>query len=251
MTLHANDPASLAGDAKDTPAREIWARERSTAERLDASDPLASFRDEFVIADPGLAYLDGNSLGRLPRRAAASVSELVHREWGEGLVRGWHDWIDLSTVLGDQLAPIVGAAPGTVAICDQTSVNLFKLGMAALAHTGRPNVVVDQTNFPSDCYVLAGIASSHGGELRTARVDEVVGPTAQDFEPLLDDSVGLISLSLVAFKSGAIADLDAITKLAHAHGALVLWDLSHAVGAIPIDLAGSGADLAVGCTSKW
>lgn len=224
--------------------------DKHQASLLDASDPLASFRDAFVVADPKLSYLDGNSLGRLPKRTASAVERVVRHEWGEGLVRSWHDWIDLSEEIGDLLAPVLGASPGEVLVCDQTSVNLFKLAWAGLAASGRSVIVGDDSNFPSDRYVLASVARARGGEYREVKVDPVTGPSVDDLRGSLDDSVGVVSLSMVSFKSGAIADAAAITKLAREHGAFVLWDLSHAAGAIPVGLNSIDADLAVGCTYK-
>ncbi|MEM7198824.1 MAG: kynureninase [Planctomycetota bacterium] len=223
---------------------------RDHALELDTQDPLARFRDEFVVAEPGLLYLDGNSLGRLSHRAAAAAETAVRREWGEGLVRSWHEWLHLPAEIGDRLAPLVGAGPGEVMLCDQTSVNLFKLAWAGLRHSGRTAIVGDDSNFPSDRYVLAAVAQAAGGEYREVAVDPVVGPTADELAMALNDAVGLVSLSLVSFKSGAIADLRGITDLARRHGALVLWDLSHAAGVLPVGLAEAGADLAVGCTYK-
>jgi kynureninase len=221
------------------------------AARRDAEDPLAAFRDEFVVADPDLIYLDGNSLGRLPRRTIEAVEGTLREEWGAGLVRSWHQWIDLPTRLGDAIAPLIGAAPGEVLVADQTSVNLFKLASAAVAAGRRPVIVTDDANFPSDRYVLEAIAHSAGGALRTVAVDPIEGVAAPDVAQALDDSVALVSLSHVAFRSGALADMAAITGVAHAHGALMLWDLSHSAGAVPVDLRGAGADMAVGCTYKY
>lgn len=224
---------------------------RDQALARDAQDPLAHCRDEFVITDQELIYLDGNSLGRLTKRGADAVERATQREWGDHLVRSWHDWIGLPEQIGDDLAPLLGAGPGEVLVCDQTSVNLFKLASAVLTERGRKVVVADDSNFPSDRYVLAAVAKAAGGTMREMAVDPLAGPTVADLAKVLDASVGLVSLSLVSFKSGAIADLAAITALAHRHGALVLWDLSHAAGAIEFDLRGAGADLAIGCTYKY
>lgn len=215
---------------------------------LDAGDRLAEFRSRFLIADDDLLYLDGNSLGRLPL-AAREVLDTVTEEWGVGLVRSWHEWIQLPGRLGSLIAGIVGADGDEVIVSDQTSLNLYKLASAAVTER-RPDIVTDTTNFPSDVYVLRQIAESKGGRLRLVRSEDLAGPTADVLTPHLDDRVGLVSVSHVAFKSGAITDLERITELAHDHGALVLFDLSHSVGALPVDLSDVGADLAVGCTYK-
>ncbi len=222
---------------------------RADAARLDAADPLGSFRDRFAIPDPGLIYMDGNSLGRPPRLALERLKAAAHEEWGEGLVRSWDHWVDVPVATGDLLGTeLLGARPGEVLLSDQTSVNLFKLASAALAaRPGRPVVVTDSTNFPSDRYVLEGVA----GEMRVVEADTIEGPQPGDVAATLDTRVALVSLSHVGYKSGAIADMAAVTRLAHDAGALVLWDLSHAAGIVPIDLAGTGADLAVGCTYKY
>jgi kynureninase len=220
----------------------------SSAE-LDAADPLADLRSQFVIPDDDLIYLDGNSLGRMPIAAADMLQTVAMTEWADGLVRSWHDWIHLPAQIGARIASIIGAEPDAVALSDQTSLNLYKLASAAVTRE-RPDIVTDTTNFPSDIYVLRQIAEAAGGKLRLVATSDLVGPTPDALSPHVDDDVGLISVSHVAFKSGAISDLEAITELAHRHGALVLFDLSHSIGAIPIDLASVGADLAIGCTYK-
>lgn len=220
---------------------------RQAARSLDRDDPLRSFRDAFVIADPDLVYLDGNSLGRLPRATVDAVRRVVEEEWGGELVLGWDRWLHLGLETGDRLAPLIGAGSGEVAVCDQTSVNLYKLAAAALAATSRTDIVTDAGNFPSDRYVLESVARSRGGTVRV--IDEDPGP--QDVAEALDDSVALVALTHVAYRSGAILDMEAITAAAHRAGALALWDLSHAAGSVPIHLAGCAADLAVGCTYKY
>ncbi len=225
---------------------------RNDAAALDRDDPLTGYRHRFVVADPSLIYLDGNSLGRLPRTAAARLREVAEEEWGTGLVGSWEHWIDLPQRIGDHLAPLIGARPGETTLADSTSVNLYKLAGAALAARPERRVIVtDAGNFPTDRYVLEGLASQVGGEVRYAATDPVQGPTAAAVEACLDDRVALVSLSHVSYRSGAIADMAAVNHAARAAGALTLWDLSHAVGAVPIDLRGSGTDLAVGCTYKY
>src|SRR6266508_123133 len=230
------------------------ATDRATAERLDRDDPLAGLRDQFVIDDPDLVYLDGNSLGRLPRRSIERLRTVVEREWGSRLVRSWNErWMDLPLRAGDSIGEhLVGAAPGQVAVSDSTSVNLYKLAVAALdASPDRRVIVSDRHNFPSDRYVLEGLALARGHDLELVEFDELQGPTAAAVERVLDGRTALLSLSQVDYRSGALADMAAINAVAHRAGALTLWDLCHSVGAVPVELDASGADLAVGCTYKY
>ena len=226
--------------------------DRSHAEALDGADRLASFRDRFIVDDADRIYADGNSLGRLPVAAAERLERLV-REWGERLVGGWADWIELPARVGDLVGEVVGARPGEVVVCDSTTVNLYKLAWAALdLRPGRRVIVTDDDNFPTDRYVLEGIAAQRGLELRRFAADPVAGPTAADVAAACaPGDVALVTLSHVAYRSGALADLPAITEAAEAAGAVVLWDLSHSAGAVPVELADSGAALAVGCTYKY
>jgi kynureninase len=226
--------------------------DRGRAEELDAADGLARFRDRFVVADPGLIYVDGNSLGRLPAETVGRLGERVE-EWGERLVRGWPDWIDLPARVGDVLAPLIGAGPGEVVMADSTTVNLYKLARAALeARPGRRVIVTDAETFPTDRYVLQGLASAREAELRLLESDPVGGPTRDDVAAACGSGdVALVSLEHVAYRSGALADLEGITAAAHEAGALVLWDLSHAAGSVPVGLGAARADLAVGCTYKY
>jgi kynureninase len=227
--------------------------DRTFAEQQDAADPLAAFRDRFAWDDPSLIYLDGNSLGMLPLATADRIADVVRRQWGGGLVRSWRDWVDLPARAGDLLGGrLLGAAPGQVLVCDSTTVNLYKLARAALdARPGRRAVVTGDDNFPTDRYVLAGVAAERGAELRLLPTDMDTGVTAGSLAAVLDDDVALVSLSHVAYRSGALADMAALTELVHGRGALVLWDLCHAAGAVPVELDASGADLAVGCTYKY
>jgi kynureninase len=223
---------------------------RERAEHLDRSDPLAPFRDRFVIDDPETIYLDGNSLGRLPVATREWLAVIVER-WGSRLVRAWEDWIDLPERVGDELAEAaLGARAGEVIVCDSTTVNLFKLAFAALqAAQGARAIVTDAGNFPTDRYVLDGLARQRGLELRLLEADPVEGPQHDDVERACrDGDVGLVCLSHVAYRSGAMADVEAITRAARAP---VLWDLSHSVGAVPIELNEWGVELAVGCTYKY
>jgi kynureninase len=221
----------------------------SDAAALDRDDPLARFHDEFVHEEGGALYVDGNSLGRLPKRTEAAITEVVQR-WGTDLVRGWHDWIELPTDVGDELAEhALGARPGEVVVTDSVTVNLYKLASAVLAsRPERRAVVTDLDNFPTDRYVLEGVAD----DLRLIEPDAVEGPTAADVATACAaGDVGLVALSHVAYRPGALADLRAVTEAAHAAGALMLWDVSHSVGAVEIGLEEHGVDLAVGCTYKY
>lgn len=216
------------------------------ASHLDTVDPLASFRDRFVIEDE-LIYLDGNSLGRLPKDTAGRTRDAVESEWAHRLVMGWDSWLGSGPRIGDLLAPLIGALTGEVAVGDQTSINLYKLASAAVTATDRPNILTDSGNFPSDRYVLRSIAEAHGGQLIVVPED----PALQDLAGALDESIGLVALSHVSYRSGSMDDGARTTSLVHDHGALMLWDLAHSVGSVPVDLAGWDADLAVGCTYKY
>jgi kynureninase len=225
---------------------------RDDAMTQDAGDPLADYQNQFVIRDPDVIYLDGNSLGRLTVGAVAGVETALNEEWGRDLVRSWRSrWISLPEEIGDALAPVIGASPGEVLIADQTSINLYKLAWAALAATGRTDIVSDDSNFPSDLYVLDAVARAHGGRLRVAAADSTGGPTATALRPLIDGHTGVVSCSHVAFKAGTVADLGMITALAHDAGAYALWDLSHSAGVVPVDLNRHQVHLAVGCTYKY
>ena len=226
---------------------------RSHAEALDAADPLARFREHFVVADPDLVYLDGNSLGRLSHRTRQRLLRVIDGEWGTELIRSWSSgWMDLSTAVGDRIGRIVGANPGDVVVADSTTVNFYKLAVAALdARPGRSVVVTDVDNFPTDRYVLEGLARARGVTIRWIETDPIEGPQPADIERMLGDDVALVTLSHVGYRSGAIADLAAITALAHDAGALTLWDLSHSVGSVEVALENGRADLAVGCTYKY
>ncbi|HUS62550.1 MAG TPA: kynureninase [Acidimicrobiales bacterium] len=227
--------------------------DRAVFESLDASDELAAFRDRFAIAGDGVVYVDGNSLGRLPLGVSARVAEVVEGEWGRGLVRSWSGWIDLAQDIGERIGlHLIGARQGEVVVSDSTTVNLFKLATAALdARPGRAVIVTDRDNFPSDRYVFEGLVAARGLSLRWIDGDPVEGPRLDDIRAALDDDVALVSLSHVGYRNGAIADMPAITAAAHDAGALTLWDLSHSVGSVPVDLEAAGSDLAVGCTYKY
>lgn len=225
-----------------------------TALRLDREDPLAAWREHFAFPDPDLIYLDGNSLSRLPLSAEQAVADVVTRQWGDRLIRSWNEgWWDMQLELGDLIAPLVGAGPGEVIISDSTSVNLFKLAWAASAASpGRHKIVTDDLNFATDVYVLDGVAKrlGEGRRLVVVESDGVHGPI-DGIAAALDDDTALLSLSHTTFKSGFTYDLAELTAMAHAVGAMVLWDTSHSVGVMPFDLGASGAELAVGCTYKY
>jgi len=227
--------------------------DRDYAEQLDAADPLARFRDAFVRADESLIYLDGNSLGPLPRSTQARIAEVVAAEWGAGLVRSWGRWVDLPRQTGDLIGQhLTGAAPGQILVGDSTTVNLFKLANAAMdARPLRTVIVTDDDNFPTDRYVLEGIARQRDCELRMVRTDMDEGLSEEALAGALAPDVALVSLSHVAYRSGALCDMARITQLVHDAGALMLWDLCHSVGAVPVELDASGADLAIGCTYKY
>jgi kynureninase len=220
---------------------------RQSLQARDAADPLRHFRARFALP-AGVVYLDGNSLGALPRATAGRIAEVVTREWGDGLIRSWNDagWIDLAGRVGDKIARLIGAAPGSVVVADSTSVNLFKLLAAAL--TLRPDrrvILSEQGNFPTDLYIAEGLAAllERGHSLRTVPSDDIVSA--------IDETVAVVMLTQVNYHTGRLLDMGAITRAAHAKGALVLWDLAHSAGALEVDLAGHDVDLAVGCGYKF
>lgn len=225
------------------------------ARTLDRQDELAAFRPHFVAEDPALIYLDGNSLGRLPKATVALLRDAVERQWGDRLIRSWNEgWIEAPMRIGNKVAQLVGARPGEVTIADSTTVNLFKLASAAIqAKPGRHKIVTDDLNFPSDLYALQGICRLLGPAYHVEVVpspDGIHGPV-EGLAAAIDADTALVTLSHTVFKSAYTYDMAAITALAHQAGAYVLWDLSHAAGSIQCDLTGANADLAVGCTYKY
>lgn len=234
-----------------------------TAAELDAADPLASLRDRFLVpahdpAHPLTAYLDGNSLGRPLAATAERLATFVRTEWGAGLIRSWDEkWMDEPTVLGDRLGEVVlGAAPGQVLVGDSTSVLLYKALRAALDHQqaadpARCEIVIDAGNFPTDRFIVEGIAAERGATLRWITPDPDAGVTSEDLAPVLSASTAVVLLSHVAYRSGYLADAAAITARVKQAGALMVWDLCHSVGAVPLQLDDWGVDLAVGCTYKY
>jgi kynureninase len=235
--------------------------DRDAALELDRTDPLAEFRSSFVGLTPDappseLIYLDGNSLGRLPAASVARLTSVVETEWGQGLVTSWGagaNWIEEPTRVGDLLgSSLLGAGPGQLLVCDSTTVNFYKLAVAALdARPGRTAIVTDLLNFPTDRYVLEGLAAARGLTLVPVHADPVDGVRVADVEAAVAPETALVALSHVDYRSGALADMAAITAAVHSAGALVLWDLAHSVGSVPIELDAAGADLAVGCTYKY
>ncbi len=220
---------------------------RADLEALDAADPLAPFRDLFTLPE-GVIYLDGNSLGALPRGTAPRVAEVIAQEWGNGLIRSWNDagWIEMSARVAQKIARVIGASPGTVAVGDSTSVNLFKLLAAALKmRPGRRVIVSERANFPTDLYVAEGLAAllAQGHELRLVDADAIHAALRPD--------VAVLMLTHVNYRTGAMHDMPAVTRAAHEAGALMLWDLAHSTGAVPLDLAAADTDFAVGCGYKY
>ena len=222
---------------------------------LDNQDGLAGYRSRFIYGDEKLIYLDGNSLGRLPVESKAILDRSVSYEWGERLIRSWNeDWFTKNIKLGDKIARIAGASEGEVVITDTTSVNLYKLAHAALRfQKGRTRIVTDELNFPSDLYILQGLVQDSGEGYELVIVSSRDGMTIDtgDLKAVIDDNTALVSLSHVAFKSAFRYSMKEITALAHDKGAMILWDLSHSIGAVPGELNESDADLAVGCTYKY
>src|SRR4051794_18199299 len=215
------------------------------APKLDASDPLEFARKRFVLPE-GIIYLDGNSLGALPKAAPGKLVETAEAQWGEDLIASWnkHGWIEWPTRIAAKLAPIVGAKPNELLIADSTSVCLFKLLAAAVrARPGRRTILTQKRNFPTDLYVAQGLAEMLGLNLNAVPADEVLGAIGED--------IAVVTLTHVDYRSAAFHDMRAINAAAHAVGALTLWDLSHSAGACQLDLDGTGCDLAVGCGYKY
>jgi kynureninase len=225
------------------------------AQELDAQDELAAFRQKFVIDDPDLIYLDGNSLGRLPKASIDWMRRVVEHEWGQRLIRAWNEgWIEAPRRLGAKIAGLIGAQPDEVLVTDATSVNLFKLAAAALrARPERLKIVSDEFNFPSDLYILQGLIDllDAGHHLELIPSSDGIHISPEAVETAIDTDTALVSLTHVAFKSAFLYDVAEVTRQAHAAGALALWDLSHSTGAVPLELNAWGVDLALGCTYKY
>ncbi len=225
------------------------------AQLLDAADELAGFRNRFAPIEAGLIYLEGNSLGRLPLATRARMESTIEDEWGQRLIRSWNEgWLEAPQRVGGKIAGILGAAEDEVIVADSTSINLFKLAVAALLHQSpRTKIITDDLNFPSDLYILEQACALAGGGAYVEMVpsgDGIHAPLERLLEAI-DEQTALVSLSHVAFKSGYLYDMATVCAAAQAAGALSLWDLSHSVGAVPIDLRSCSADLAVGCTYKY
>ena len=226
---------------------------REEALALDNADPLASLRELFALP-PGVIYLDGNSLGALPRTTPGRVQRVINDEWGQGLIRSWNDagWIALPQRIGDKIARLVGAGPGELVVADSTSVNLFKVLSAAMAVAAagakgqakhRRVILSERSNFPTDLYIAESLARQHGCTLVLAEADELPA--------LLDERVAVLMLTHVNYRTGRMHDMAALTAATHAAGALAIWDLAHSAGAVPVDLKGAQADFAVGCGYKY
>ena len=234
------------------------ATDRQFALDLDSRDPLARFRSQFVVSDPNICYLDGNSLGRLPLSTIDAVNSFMKDEWGPEVVTGWGHWVDEAQPTGDLIGrATLGAAAGQVLACDTTSVNFYQLALAAIsARSGRKTIITDAANFPTDRYILEGLAKQHG--LNLVIIDNESPGSAENeritpeiLAPYLNDDVALVTLEVIQYRSGARNDIKSLTDLTRKHGALMLWDASHAVGAIEMDFDKNGVDLAVGCTYKY
>ncbi len=217
---------------------------------LDAADPLRLLRDLFVLPE-GVTYLDGNSLGALPKAAPARVAAAVEKEWGQGLIRSWNTagWFEMPRRLGDRVARWIGAGPGEVVVTDTTSINLYKVLSAALRiaradAAGRQVVLSERSNFPPDLYIAPGLCEEHGGRLELLEAGQI--------EPALArGEAAVLLLTHVNYRTGAMHDMARLTRLAHEHGVLVVWDLAHSAGAVPVDLRGADADFAIGCGYKY
>ncbi len=221
------------------------------AEQRDSADPLKDYRTRFLLPE-GIIYLDGNSLGALPRHVKSVMEETIVNQWGSDLIRSWnaHEWITLPTRVGEKIAPIIGAGEGQVVCADSTSVNLFKLLTAALGSNDtdqQRNVIVsEQGNFPTDLYIAEGVSSLLGEDRARLRL-----VSDGDFDTAIDHTTAILMLTHVNFRDGSIQDLPRLTRLAHDRGALVLWDLSHSAGIVNLDLDANDVDLAVGCGYKY
>ena len=233
------------------PSFDAGRLDRDACAALDAADPLAPFRERFALPE-GVVYLDGNSLGALPRDTAAHVQRVISEEWGSGLIRSWNDagWFDKPRTVGDMIAPLIGAAPGEVVIGDTTSASLFQTTVAAARmRPDRHAIVSERGNFPTDLYVLESVQALLGGQTPLERrliADD--GPTLDD---VLDDDVAVVVLTHVDYRTGRMHDMADVTRRVHAAGAVMVWDLCHSAGAVPVDLNGADADFAVGCTYKY
>ncbi|MFN6291623.1 MAG: kynureninase, partial [Candidatus Nanopelagicaceae bacterium] len=232
--------------------------ERTAALELDAQDPLREFKNRFVITDPDTCYLDGNSLGRLPHATVKAINDFLTQEWGPEVVAGWGHWVDEAQSVGDLIGrSALGAGPGQVLACDTTSVNFYQLASAAIrARPDRKTIIIDAANFPTDRYIMQGLADQLGLKLITIDNED---PTISDHELItpeilkkyMSDDVALVSLEVVQYRSGARQDIKVINELVKSYGALMLWDAAHAIGSVAMDFDKNGVELAVGCTYKY
>ena len=230
----------------------IHSREAAAAQ--DGADPLAAFREEFLIPDDGIVYMDGNSLGRPLAAAARALADVVSAGWADRLIRSWTEgWMDVPLALGDRIGALLGAAAGQTVVADSTTVCFFKAACAALdARPGRREIITDPGNFPTDRYVLESLAASRDLHLRWLEpADPTRGPSTDELAAIVSEQTALVTFTHVDYRSAAILDLAGLTRVAHDAGALTVWDLSHSVGAVEVELDGAGADLAVGCTYKY
>lgn len=232
--------------------------QRADAIELDENDPLKHYKNEFVITDPNTCYLDGNSLGRLPHKTVKAINDFLTQEWGPEIVTGWSHWVDEAQSVGDLIGrSALGAAAGQVLACDTTSVNFYQLAAAAIkARPGRKTIIIDAANFPTDRYIMQGLAKQFDLKLvvienedPTIAENELI--TTEVLAPYLSDDVALVSLQVVQYRSGARQDIKAITDQVRSHGALMLWDAAHAVGSVKLNFDKNEVDLAVGCTYKY
>ncbi|HOF51597.1 MAG TPA: kynureninase [Rhodoferax sp.] len=218
-------------------------------QQRDAADPLRHLRNQFTIPD-GVIYLDGNSLGVMPKKAAARAAEVVNQEWGQGLIRSWNTagWFSLPQRLGNRISPLIGAGQDEVVVTDSTSINLFKVLSAALSITAQDHpekrvIVSERSNFPTDLYIAEGLCKERGFTLQLVEPEEIAVALTRD--------VAVLMLTHVNYRTGAMHDMAAVTAAAHAAGALTIWDLAHSAGAVPVDLRGAGADFSIGCGYKY
>jgi kynureninase len=225
------------------------------AEEYDQLDLLSPFKEKFVFSDSRLIYLDGNSLGMLPIDAEKAIERVVSEEWGDNLISGWNGgWWNMPTDSGELISEIIGAEKGEVIVCDSTSVNLYKLVVSALdLRPDRKKIVSDSLNFPSDLYILEGVLDRRGEDysLELVRSIDGIEPDMDHLDRLIDKDTALVVLTHVCYSSGFMYPLKEVTELAHSRGAVVIWDLCHSAGAVEVDLKGSNADMAVGCTYKY
>lgn len=237
-----------------TPRYAPTAADLADAQRRDEADPLRAFRDRFAIGPDPVAYLDGNSLGRPPRSTIVRLREVLESEWASRLILSWEErWVDLPVQVGDQLAEtVLGSRPGQTVIADSTTVNLFKaLHAACRLRPQRTEIVVDDANFPTDRYLVESIAADRGLTIRWLTPDPESGVTASDLDSVLGPETGVVLLSHVDYRTGYVADLSGITSAVHQAGAVVVWDLCHSAGLVPMSLDVAEVDFAVGCTYKY